>query len=205
MQEEEYFEKHPCFKNFTTVGHETIPAIEYFTKLEPHYKVVIIGCGYGREVLQIAPHVEYVYGIDVSHTILQKAVKVTSENGVYNFIPILADRYKNDILSGIDLVYSVVTMQHLTRDLVYDYFHALSEKLNKDGMMVVQFLERVDDKGLDAELRVYEPSVTWKKEQIAELAEKCGLSLVIRTVKIKAGIFHHWGCFRKILCEGDKT
>ncbi len=197
MQEERYFEKHPCFRKFTTIGHETIPAIEYFTKLEPHYKVVVIGCGYGRETLQIAPRVEYVYGIDVSHTILQKAVKITSENGVHNFIPVLVDTYKEDIPSGIDLVYSVVTMQHLTRDLVYDYFHTLSRKLNKEGVMIVQFLERVGDKGLDAELRVYEPSVTWRKEQIVELAEECDLSLVIRTVKIKSDIFHHWGCFRK--------
>ena len=140
---------------------------------------------------------ELVYGIDVNRTILRKAVKITSENGVHNFTPILADTYKSGIPSGIDLVYSVVTMQHLTRDLVYDYFHALSEKLNKDGMMIVQFLERVGDKGLDAELRVYEPSVTWRKEQIVELAEECDLSLVIRTVKIKSDIFHHWGCFRK--------
>ena len=196
MQEQGYFEKHVHFKNFTTIGHETIPAIEYFVRLESHYKVVVIGCGYGRETIQIAPLVSWVWGIDVNETILQKALDVLANEGIYNFTWVLAEDYEKYVPNNIDLVYSVVTMQHLTRDLVYDYFHVLSKKLNKEGVMIVQFLERIGDKGLDADLRVYEPSVTWKKEQIVDLAGKCNLSLEIRTVKIRDDIFHHWGCFR---------
>jgi len=63
--------------------------------------------------------------------------------------------------------------------------------------MIVQFLDRVSDKGLEAELRVYEPSVTWRRKQIIELAEECGLFLTIRTVGVRDDIFHHWGCFRE--------
>ncbi len=196
MQEKGYFEKHVHFKNYTTVGHETLRSIECFMKLESHQKVVIIGCGYGRETLQIAPHVQWVWGIDVTEGILQKALEVTSSEGVHNFTGVLADDYAENVPDDIDLIYSVVTMQHLTRDLVRDYFHTLSKKLSPTGSMIVQFLERLDDKGDDADLRVYEPSVTWRKKEIAKLAEECGLSFTDRVVEINPNIFHHWGYFK---------
>ncbi len=196
LQERGYFEKHIHFKNYTTIGHETLPSIEFFTKLRSTDRVVIVGCGYGRETIQIAPHVRWVWGIDVTENLLQKALEVTSSQGIYNFTGILADSYSEQLPDDIDLVYSVVTMQHLTRDLVFDYFGTLSKKLSPQGAMVVQFLERLGDKGNDADLRVYEPSVTWRKKQIGELAKECGLTSTIRTVNIEPKILHHWGYFK---------
>ncbi len=151
LQEAGYFEKHVHFKGYTTIGHETLPSIEFFTKLRSIDKVVIIGCGYGRETIQIAPHVRWVWGIDVTEKLLQKALEVISSQGIYNFTGVLADNYNEHLPDNIDLIYSVVTMQHLTRDLVYDYFETLSKKLSSQGVMIIQFLERVKDKGLDAD------------------------------------------------------
>jgi hypothetical protein len=74
----------------------------------------------------MAPHVKSVYGIDVSEKILAKAVQFTSENGVKNFTPVLAESFKEEIPDGVDIVFSIVVMQHLTRDLVEDYFRSLA-------------------------------------------------------------------------------
>jgi len=52
------------------------------------------------------------------------------------------------------------------------------------------------DKGDDADLRVYEPSVTWKEKQIARLSEEWGLTLTLRAVNIKPKVLHHWGYFK---------
>lgn len=197
MQEKGYFEKHPYFKEFTSASMEAVGAIEYFVKLEEHHKVLIIGCGYGRETLQIAPHVQWVWGIDVSEKILKKARQVTSRRKIKNFTTILVDNYKQQVPSDIDIIYSIVVMQHLTRDLVYDYFHTLPRRLSPSGKMVVQFLEKLTDVYYDADIRVYEPQVTWTKDHIREMAETCGLTLQIRTVTINKEVFHHWCCFER--------
>jgi cyclopropane fatty-acyl-phospholipid synthase-like methyltransferase len=197
MQEKGYFEKHPYFKELTTASREAVGAIEYFVKLEPHHKVVVVGCGYGRETLQIAPLVAHVYGIDVSDTILRKARKITKAKGIHNFTLILADTYKDGVPEDIDIVYSIVVMQHLTRDLVHDYFCTLEKKLAPTGKMVVQFLEKMTDIYYDADIRVYEPQVTWTKEQMFALAEECNLTLQIRTITINKDVLHHWGCFAR--------
>jgi cyclopropane fatty-acyl-phospholipid synthase-like methyltransferase len=76
--------------------------------------------------------VKHVYGIDMSSVILAKAVRHLAERSIINFTPILADRYKTDIPDGIDLVFSIVVMQHLTRDLVADYFGSLAKNLSAE-------------------------------------------------------------------------
>jgi len=98
----------------------------------------------------------------------------------------------------VDIIYSVVTMQHLTRDLVYDYFTKLKGKLSPNGMMIIQFLDRYGEDDPDAELKVYEPSVIWRKERIEELASSCKLNLTIKTQKIRDNIVHHWCCFTRM-------
>ena len=200
MHERRYFDnhKHPSFKDFNISGPETLRSIEYFIKLKPHYKVVVIGCGYGRDTLQIAPHVGHVYGIDVSDKILDKACRITADNGIHNFTPVLADTYRNDIPEDIDLVFSIVVIQHITRDLTHDYFNTLEKKLSPTGVMVVQFLERTKNICKDADLRVYEPGVTWTNKEICELAEECNLTLKeIRTIVLRKDILHHWAYFVK--------
>src|SRR5712691_12656819 len=120
MQEQDYFENHPCYRGLDDHGGD-VNFIEKFITLNPKMSAVVIGCGYGRESAYIAKRVGWVYGIDVNETILSKARAWVTERGVHNFTAILADNYKSDIPNEIDLIYSIVVMQHLTKDLVYDY------------------------------------------------------------------------------------
>ena len=178
LHEHDYFETHPSYHGLRDFGgHNEIGAIEMFTAFEPAMRVVVIGCGYGRETAHIAPRVAHVYGIEVSETILEKAVRYLAERQVANFTPVLAERYATEIPDGIDLVFSVACMQFITRDLVCDYFATLARKLTPSGMFIVQFIEELDPDAAsrDAELRDYEPSVSWTLPQLFELAQRSGL------------------------------
>jgi cyclopropane fatty-acyl-phospholipid synthase-like methyltransferase len=178
LHEHDYFETHDSYHGLRDFGGDNdIAAIETFTNLQPSMRVVVIGCGYGRETAHIARRVKHVYGIEVSETILNKAVRYLAERNVANFTPVLAESYAHDIPNGIELVFSVACMQFMTRDLVFDYFATLARKLTPSGMFIVQFIEELEEGAAsrDAELRVYEPSVSWTLPQLFDLAGRSGL------------------------------
>jgi SAM-dependent methyltransferase len=202
LQGENYFEKHPCYKGITDFsGHEAVQAIQSFIPIRSDMQVAVIGCGYGRETLRLAPLVNRVYGIDVSETILKKAVNYLSERDVKNFTPVLAEKFVQTIPAEIDLVFSIVVMQHLTRDLVRNYFVELGRKLVPGGGFVVQFLdvETDDYNASDAPVESGgEPSVHWSPWQIVELSRTAGLKFVeIRTQLVTDVALWHWVYLRK--------
>jgi len=136
----------------------------------------------------------------VSDRILTKAARFLSENGVGNFTPVLAERYKEKIPPQIDLVFSVVVMQHLTRDLVRDYFRGLQGKLKPGGHFLVQFVEDFLAYDTDAQAIDYEPSINWTPRQILELSEGVGLDfLEVRSRKVTPTALWHWAFLRKPL------
>jgi SAM-dependent methyltransferase len=202
LQGENYFENHPCYKGITDFsGHEAVQAIQWFVPIRSDMRVAVIGCGYGRETLRLAPIVNHVYGIDVSETILKKAVDYLSEHQVNNFTPILAEKFVQTIPEGIDLVFSIVVMQHLTRDLVRNYFAELGRKLVPGGGVVVQFLDVETDDYNASDAPVAgggEPSVHWSPWQLVELSRAAGLKFVeIRTQLVTDVALWHWVYFRK--------
>jgi SAM-dependent methyltransferase len=201
LQDQDYFENHPLYSGIhERGGEESVSAIEWFRPLSPELKVVNIGCGYGRETLKIAPRVGHVYGIDVSERILDKAMRFLGDHDVHNFTPILAENYKSAIPADIDIVFSIVVMQHLTRDLVRDYFNSLALKLRGDGAFIVQFVEElVPDVTLqDAQLCVHEPSVSWSLPQLVELCLDAGLDFgEVRTSLVTPKALWHWSYFVK--------
>ena len=202
LQGEGYFENHPCYKGITDFsGHEAVQAIQWFIPIRNDMRVAVVGCGYGRETLRLAPLVNHVYGIDVSETILKKAVSYLSERHVNNFTPVLAEKFVQDIPEGIDLVFSIVVMQHLTRDLARNYFVELARKLAPGGGFVVQFLdvETEDYRASDAPVEGGgEPSVHWSPWQLVELSRLAGLKFVeIRTQLVTDVALWHWVYFRK--------
>lgn len=202
LQNDHYFENHPCYKGISEFGgQEAVEAIQWFLPIRPEMRIAVIGCGFGRETLKLAPLVKEVYGIDVNSTILDKAVAFLSERGVGNFTPVLAETFPQTIPSGLDLVFSIVVMQHLTRDLVRNYFIELGRKLTAGGGFVVQFLDvnTADYEGTDApEHGGGEPSVSWSHWQLVGLADLAGLKLVeIRTQLVTDVALWHWVYFRK--------
>jgi cyclopropane fatty-acyl-phospholipid synthase-like methyltransferase len=195
LQAAGYFEKHPLYQGGSLdMGEYDVDKIERFVALAPHHTIVVIGCGYGREAAHFCRRVAVVYGIDVSLQILDKAAAhVRDAHGMAKFRPVLAERYATDVPIGIDIVYSVAVMQHLTRDMVCDYLQTLGGKLSPDGRMVIQFLETDASDDDAAVARVYEPSVSWSACQIAVVCQAAGLTaLDIKTDVIRPGCAWHW-------------
>jgi SAM-dependent methyltransferase len=194
LQERDYFETHPCYNGLVDMGDSECGVIEWFLPLSKDMNAVVIGCGYGRETVHLAKRIAHVYGIDVNSTILTKAVQYLGENGVTNFTPVEAQKYRHMIPQGIDLVFSIVVMQHLTRDLVRDYFAGLGSLLKPGGRMVIQFLEDLGaHRQTEAELKAYEPSVSWTIPEIVELCRHAGLRMELaRTYLATETALWHW-------------
>lgn len=214
LQARGYFENHPEYGGMREAGgEESLAAIERFLPLRHEMDVVVIGCGYGRETLKIAPHVRIVYGIDVSNIILDKASAFLRSRRVDNFVPVAYAEYKTVVPQSVDLVFSIVVMQHITRDLVRDYFRTFSGRLKAGGGMVVQFLEEqyegVDK--ADAQLEAVEPSVSWTRRQLGSLADYAGLELAdVHTQQVTPTALWHWTYFiarghRRAARKPDRT
>lgn len=200
MQDEGYFDAHPHYQGHKEQNMAEIGMVESFRPLTPDMTMAVIGCGYGRESVAFAQRVKHVYGIDVNDVILDKAVAYVRNAGISNFTPVLADRYKDDLPSDLDLVFSIVVMQHLTKDLVIDYFENLASKLKPGGGFVVQFFEDLlpGNKQTDAALELYEPSVSWTIEELNDLCLRAGLETVeIRTTPVSPIAVWHLVHFRR--------
>lgn len=182
---------------YTVVSHKDRAYIEAFGELTSDDVVVVIGCGFGREILQIAPHVQHVYGIDVEPGILEKARKFLHEHGIENITLIQATDWEAKIPTGITLVYSITVFQHLTKDLTCSYIRGLGGKLAAAGRFVVQFAD-LDGGTDDAELRTYEPNVRWSAEQINTVAAESGLRCEgIVSMPIAGAGWWHWAHLTK--------
>lgn len=168
--------------------------VEWFRPISDDMVMAIIGCGYGRESTHFGKRVGHVYGIDVSEHVLKKTVAYTGERGVTNFTPVLAESYREQVPQGLDFVYSIVVMQHLTRDLVRDYFSGLGRKLKPGGFFVVQFFEYPPGGSTaDAGDEIVEPSVSWSVDQLTELCRAAGLAEVrVKTMELVPNIIWHF-------------
>lgn len=199
LQERGYFENHPLYRDMMEAdddGQYECDVVRWFYPIDQAKTAVVIGCGYGRESVRIGRRVGQVYGIDVSQRILDKAVDYTRKRGVDNFTPVLAEDFEDAIPDGIDLVFSIVVFQHLTRDLARRYLGVLGAKLTHSGRMVIQvcedFLVAPDN---DAGSEVYEPSVSYSVRQVVEMARPLGLKLEgARSEMATDTALWHWVC-----------
>jgi len=180
LQERGYFETHPCYRqpDGSLLDHASDDqVIERFLDLTAKKRVAVIGCGYGRDVAVIAPKVGHVWGIDVSWLILDKARAYLDAKGLTNFSPVLAERWIQDLPDGLDLVYSCIVFQHLTRDLVRNYVLNMPEKLGPNGEILCQFADMeygTRDAGIE---HPHEPSVRWNRQDIEALVAETGLNM----------------------------
>lgn len=198
LQEAGYFEKHTLYgreySGLALFGDDD-QLIEGYTPLTSGMNVVVIGCGYGRESTLIARHVNHLYGIDVSELILEKARTFTASHGINNFTAVHAERWQQEIPEGIDLVYTMVVFQHLTRSLVRAYISGLAGKLSPAGRFLCQFCESSVG-SYDADLKVHEPNVSWTEDEIRELISDNGLTLYrLDSSQVNDTARWHWALF----------
>jgi glycosyltransferase involved in cell wall biosynthesis/protein-L-isoaspartate O-methyltransferase len=202
---ERYLNKYGSLDDLRATSENEANHIADFFRLSPDMVAVIIGCGYGRESKFIAQQIRHVYGIDVNNVILEKAEAFLAKNGISNFTAVLADEWQQIIPTNIDFVYSITVFQHITRSLVKDYIVGLSKKLSPGGKFIIQFAESSFGES-DAEMKVYEPNVTWNIQQIRNLINECGLICYdILSDKKEDNFFWHWAFFGKEIMDQHFT
>lgn len=177
LHEEGYFDRHPRYAGRLRHGGDDIEWIGRFVALQPHWRVMVIGAGYGRESALIAPHVRRVYAVDVGGVVLNAMRAYLHERRVTNVVPLHAEAWEGELREEIDLVYSLVTFQHLSRDLVRAYVLGLRAWLAPRGQCVVQFLDSPTCSADADPGAVHEPSVRWTPDEIRALIAGAGFTL----------------------------
>lgn len=203
-----YYDTHPNYvKRDGRIDTDDLVIIAGFL-LNPAWNVAVIGSGYGREIAMIAPYVRRVYAIDVRETFPYLRAFLGKKE-ITNFVEVDAENWRDGIKDPIDFVYSVVTFQHLTRDLVEDYMAGFSVFLADNARAIVQFSESPTGT-FDADDRPVEPNVKWTVPEIRDLLTRTGYDVIeIKTVSGVGGTRvtrpwkWHWVFFRK-KNEGEK-
>jgi cyclopropane fatty-acyl-phospholipid synthase-like methyltransferase len=194
-----YFKNHPYYQGGARFSGDDVERVSEFypLKLASSENLAVIGSGYGRETLLLAPFFRLIYCIDIDLILFSDLKRFLEERNVRHFIPILIrDGWDSDITDELDCVYSRNVFQHLTRDLTIDYFKKLSLKLRKDtGRFVFQFCECHDGGERDVNPgRIYEPQINWTRAEIESLCSLLKLKIhALKSVPINQRKHHfHW-------------
>jgi hypothetical protein len=196
-----YFKNHPYYQGGLRYTGDDIARVTEFYPLHHQSSEVlaVIGSGYGRETLLLAPFFRLIYCIDIDLMLFNDLKRFLEEREVKHFVPVFVrPGWESDITEELDCVYSRNVFQHLTRDLTIDYFKKLSLKLRKDtGRFVFQFNECLDGGERDVNpKRIYEPQINWTKEDIEYLCFLLKLKIhALKSVPLKEkkhSFLWHW-------------
>ncbi|HEY0636447.1 MAG TPA: class I SAM-dependent methyltransferase [Pseudonocardiaceae bacterium] len=101
-------------------------------------RVLDFGCGVGRLSQALAAHADEVVGVDISPTMLEQARRLDRSGGRCRFL--LNDAPDLGLLAGasVDLVYSMLVLQHVPRAAVDAYLAEFLRVLRPGGLAVVQ-------------------------------------------------------------------
>jgi ubiquinone/menaquinone biosynthesis C-methylase UbiE len=123
-------------------------------RLAPHLSadaiVVDLGCGIGRVALHVAPRCRLLWAVDASPLMLRYARRRLGERD-----NVLYARSRGtavpDVPSGsVDLVYSLLTLQHLEREDAFLLLEDVRRMLRPDGVAYLTFPNLLSDTYLDA-------------------------------------------------------
>jgi ubiquinone/menaquinone biosynthesis C-methylase UbiE len=101
------------------------------------------GCGVGRMVQALAGDFEQVVGIDISETMLDKARELDRSQGRCQFLHNDApDLHVADSEAPFDFVHTVITLQHVPKELIPVYLTEFVRLLRPGGIISFQLPER---------------------------------------------------------------
>lgn len=100
------------------------------------------GCGVGRLTRALAEHFDEVIGVDVSAPMVDRAREFAQGNPRLSFVLNPRDDLSFVADGAVDLVYSSLVLQHLSRPLATRYLAEFVRVLAADGAAVVQVASR---------------------------------------------------------------
>jgi SAM-dependent methyltransferase len=133
-----------------TVEHELLPLME--THRIAAGIAMELGCGVGRLLFPLASHFREVVGADIAESMIERARRFASDNGVSNvrFCNIagpedLLHRVGN-YTGRIDLLYSLLVFQHIPDlAMIEGYLHVIGVLLAEGGIAYLQFDTRPEN------------------------------------------------------------
>jgi SAM-dependent methyltransferase len=100
--------------------------------------VLDFGCGVGRLSQALADYADEVVGVDISAPMLEVARRIDRTQGRCTFVHNDAPDLSRFPDGHIDLVYTVLVLQHLPRPVIEHYLAELLRVLRPDGTAVIQ-------------------------------------------------------------------
>jgi SAM-dependent methyltransferase len=127
-----------------TVREELLPLIEAH-RIKPGVAMEL-GCGVGRLLFPLASHFREVVGADIAESMIQRAQRFASDNGIGN-VSFCTIAGPEDLLhragnySGrINFLYSLLVFQHIPDlAMIEGYLHIIGILLAKNGIAYLQF------------------------------------------------------------------
>jgi SAM-dependent methyltransferase len=177
-----------------TVQQELLPLMET-RRIKPGVAMEI-GCGVGRLLFPLASHFREVVGADIAESMIQRAQRFASDNGIGNasFCIIAGPEdllHRAGNYSGrIDLLYSLLVFHHIPDlAMIEGYLHVIGILLAENGIAYLQFDTRPESFAYHFKTRIPDfllPRL-WRKgirrirrypEQIESGIRKAGLEIV---------------------------
>jgi FkbM family methyltransferase len=103
------------------------------------------GCGAGRLSRALARHFEHVVGVDVSASMIATARALNADVGNIAFRENTSPLLKGIADASVDLVYSIMTLQHIPAQLAAGYVDEFFRVLAPGGVAVFQFVAGPDE------------------------------------------------------------
>lgn len=106
--------------------------------------VMDIGCGVGRILLPLSrqfPQTSF-FGVDISSEMLSEAKR---QRDTKNVSLLLTDGIIIPPTPPMQMIYSMLTFQHMRSDAVIEYIHQISEGLTSGGIFRFQYVVGTDD------------------------------------------------------------
>ncbi len=191
-----YFANHRCYKDRLNVL-----GIEELTRLlglAPTDTLLELGCGYGRALYHMLPHVRHAVGIDLAAEPLEEARGLLAGRGEFSLHVGDGVSLRPVADESIDKAFAFTVIQHLTRAQAAAYVAEFARVLRPGGRVCVQFLTG-GDTGADQSDSVREQSLSYSAAQIATMVERAGLRLTNLELgpTNHAAYFWYWMCADK--------
>jgi len=120
-------------KKFNEIGarvNDIKKACSYVDKINP--KIIEIGCGNGRDAMEIIKYTDNYLGIDLSREMIRLAQR-NVPNAKFKLANLETYRFPNKI----DIIFSFASLLHSDRDSVRDILKKAYKKLNHKGIFFI--------------------------------------------------------------------
>ncbi len=118
--------------------------------LEPGFAVLDLGCGIGRIAMYMAPHCQTLWAVDASPRMLEMAGTRLAGLSNVKYAQCLDTKVPEVVDESIDLVYSIIVLQHLEKEDAFLLTEDVVRMLRPGGLAFLTWPNLLDEANLEA-------------------------------------------------------